>query len=1190
MPRFSSMKYAPAETRRILRDRFARYLPVLYTGPSRPNTGNLVRDEQLLNLLLNLDLVFESEIDRARATYEATLPPNSGEPSFDEVIEAGWLRVVWGRLATTFEVDQRARAVPPGTMTALVSLLTKRFKESHSLREAARGGADLAAIVTAIERGELSPRALRSQDPQWVAARLWDRIVTDSGLHRAELRVWVDRWRLLGSPTLVPHEAWSETAVNAFRETAIGVLESEQGLVGWEETRTGFVREMALRSGQPSASAERYVAPVPGTVVDRAEWLGEIRLEGLIAGAMSANGDLAALVGLILSDVESEEFSPGPHGLASRLIELALQRPEIFVVLLFRLRWRPVLLADLLLYPATSALACSLIAQWLGPSGAWDRELRARDDLATKAMAFTDAVSVLGEFLELGSIDAGEVASLLTFLHKTAEPIFRQVAERNRSMLAILQGELARQSAETNRQMFAALSSRMPEGGLGTSVFAAALDIVDAGVLAGSIDAAPLLSAYIDSTAAGAYSLSAGRTSGSAAASLVMLAMSAPPALREKFLYPIDIRARMAAASEPGVNLLEIEDSTARSIRAHVRVLCRAVSGLQESSPDDVVAALTKAVRAGALKHDEKGRVASFGARYETELFRGFPDRPIAADLAAALAVLRGEQREKFLLAILEIDEPAVLAQLIGLAPHAAREWIERRIDALTPSDAGEIRSLPEALVRIEELLSAGRADAAGKFIEAERGLRTWGLVSGRELTRLRIGLRLKLLRKDWRGIASTEPPPELSAQARDEALEVIRFFNGLAALGDPHGDREGAERFFTSLQHRHPEVAAYAVNLLAARITLLLGAGHFAELQGTAIVRGRHVLTEAEESMLHLRDVSAADLEVFNTNKALLLLALGQPDQAYEVLASTRSVRLRDSAAAFSAISLTRMGRVAEGLLALDQAEKAVGKTDILKAAREHIQNGKHFAAAVSITFDDNPIPRIKAALFDLSQMDHHRQAEILVEAPQPFESLVIDHMRRAAESVTSLVPMMKNIKIDSREDHLTALLRVLLVASIRFLGWTVPDQSLGGYSAKGNPGERDLVIQKNGTTLAVVEAIVCRNPTTHKSTRDDLTSHFQKLFGYSTCTLFFHLTYAYIESPASILDFLKQMAERDAPRPFALQTREDIVHTDSRPIGFIAGYQGAFGPVKVVFLLLDMIQHVQKEAAKTAGETNPH
>jgi hypothetical protein len=44
-----------------------------------------------------------------------------------------------------------------------------------------------------------------------------------------------------------------------------------------------------------------------------------------------------------------------------------------------------------------------------------------------------------------------------------------------------------------------------------------------------------------------------------------------------------------------------------------------------------------------------------------------------------------------------------------------------------------------------------------------------------------------------------------------------------------------------------------------------------------------------------------------------------------------------------------------------------------------------------------------------------------------------------------------------------------------------------LRGYSAKGKAGGRDLVIQKNGTTLAVIEAVACRNPMTHQSMRDD-------------------------------------------------------------------------------------------------------
>jgi len=1189
MRRFSSMKYAPAETRRILRDRMVRYLPVQHSARARPNAVDLVRDELLLNLLLNLDAVFASDVDKARTIYEAALTFDSGEPSFDEVILGGWLRIAWGRVATPFEIDQRARAAPAGSMTALVALLKERFGESYVLGEAVRGNADLSGLVAAIERGDLSPGSVRCQDPKWVAARLWDRTVTDSGLHPAELHVWVDRWRLLGLPPLVPHEAWSEMAVTAFRETAMSVLESERSLVGWEETRSGFVRQMTLRSGQPSANAERYVPPIPATVVDRAAWLGDIRLEGIIAGAMSANNDLGSLIGLILSDVEAEEFAPSPHALAARLIALALQRPEIFVVVLFRMQRSPALLADLLLYPATSALACSLIAQWPGMGGAWDQELRARDDRTTKVMAFADAVAVVGKFLEQDSVAPEEAASLLEFLHNTVKPVFVEETATIDPMLAILCEEITSQSSEVQQALFASLASKFPQAGLGTSTFAAALDVVDVGELAGAVEPQPLISAYIDSIDGGAYALSASRITVSAAAALAKVAMSAPDALRQKFFFPIDVKSRMAAASESDANPYTVEDEVARSIRAHVRILCRAVSGLGDSAPDDLADALIKTVHMGAIKHDEKGRVAAFSARFETDPYRGVRDRPIAADLATALMALGSDKRERLLEAILDIDEPAVLARLSVLAPFATRERIAGRIANLDPSDAGNIRSLPEALLRIEELLAAGASDAAAKFIDAERGLKTFGQVPSRELTRVTLDMRLKYLRGDWPGIAAAEPPSELSGQAKESAANTIYFYRGLAALADPAGDRKGAEDLFASLQHRHPEVPAYAVNLLAARISLLLGNDLFARLQGEDVVHGRKVLIEADASILRVRNLSAADREIFNCNRALLLLALGQSDEANEALATITPIGLRDRVAAYSAVALSRTGKLREALTVLDEAEKTAGKTQVLQAARDHIQTGKHYLAIADLSSDDNLTIRIQSALFQLAQMDHRQQAAILVEAPDPFEKLITEQVRLAAGRVTSLAPMMTNVTIDSCEDDLSAHLREVLAAQVSYLGWTIPDQSKGGRTAKGNPGERDLLVQKSGMTLSVVEAIVCGRPMTHEAMRKDLASHFQKLFAYDRCTIFFLLSYAYIKKPVTIVDYLKEMAKKEAPDTFKYKSAEDIPHTDSRPPGFIAEYEGQFGPVKVVFLVLDMAQEAQQEAANLSAVTKP-
>jgi hypothetical protein len=311
MVRFSSLKYVPAETRRILRDRLARYLPVSAVSPLIG--GNFIPDEQLFNLLLNFDIASEMDLDRARATYNAALPVGGAEPTFEEVTTEGRLRIVLGRVTTPFEVDQRASAAPDRTLTALAALLSSRFGERFTFQ-------------AAIERGDVMPESLRSRSPEWVAARLWDRGLSDLAMHSAELRSWIDRWRLLGRPSLVAHKVWSETDADAFRESALAALETEPGLSGWEETRANFIRQISLRSGQAPAVAARHVPISPASLFERVRWLKNLWPEGAIAGVVAANPDLAGLVQLLLTDVEERESAAAPHPTFKRLMDLAVVR------------------------------------------------------------------------------------------------------------------------------------------------------------------------------------------------------------------------------------------------------------------------------------------------------------------------------------------------------------------------------------------------------------------------------------------------------------------------------------------------------------------------------------------------------------------------------------------------------------------------------------------------------------------------------------------------------------------------------------------------------------------------------------------------------------------------------------------------------------------------------------------------
>src|SRR4029077_10191413 len=123
----------------------------------------------------------------------------------------------------------------------------------------------------------------------------------------------------------------------------------------------------------------------------------------------------------------------------------------------------------------------------------------------------------------------------------------------------------------------------------------------------------------------------------------------------------------------------------------------------------------------------------AFAPRFENRIGMPASDRPLAADLAAALTFVSRQRQDALLDAILETDEPLILAQLLSRTPPHLRSDIKRRIEALAPIDAGAIRSLPEMQARIDELLTAGAADAAASYMAAEVGLTTWGETRGRE-------------------------------------------------------------------------------------------------------------------------------------------------------------------------------------------------------------------------------------------------------------------------------------------------------------------------------------------------------------------------------------------------------------------------------------------------------------------------
>lgn len=1151
----------------------------------------MLDDELLLKFLLNLNIDVNRGVLKARTTYlEYCHHLDSEEPSFDELINKGWIRIVWERIFIPSEIAKFVRSKKEGAMNAFSSLYTFILDEEYHLTDEIRNNTTFSYLVTAVDSKDDSshplPYVISCQSPEWVAARLWDRTYDPSSDINAKLRIWLDRWRLLMYPSFQPERVWNEKVADTFREAVMNLLETDLGILKWDQIRSYFLNEMALINGQASSNFEQYIPPIPLSIVERVLWLdiqGQ-RFDQLMMFSYDESIDVFRLVNVLLSDFETAENALPSHKIVSRLVQLSIDRPELLFIMLCGVRSNSVLLADLLFCPESSALACLLVAQWQFPSSGWDRELIIRDNQVSKSIAFTDAVSVMGHFLRQAEILPEEVSALFDWLHSNTLRCSAEDQGNSENMLAILRSELINQSTETLHTIFAALTASMPNSGIGTSAFSAALDIIEIGNLICDIDPVPIIMAYIQSISSDDYNLSAHRINVEGALLLFELSQRMLDQ-GQGFLFPFDIKQLISEGNAANENPYTVEDNIARSVRIHIRILSRAVSGFKESVPEKLLKALIAFVRCGAFMHKEKGRVAAFSAKYETKPFQDRLDRSIAIDLSVALHALSGDQAFQLLKAILEIDEPIVLAQLLPMAPYVTREVIENRLTELSPSEAGEVRSLTEMQARIDALLSTGAVDVAAQYIEAEKDLKTLGNVPGREMARLRVLLHLQFLKSDWEGIAGTELPCSISPIEKNTATDTIRFYQALAELKKPNGNLKSAEYWFSQFQNRHPQIVAYASNLFATQLSLLLNGDLFTMLNGPQVVQARQLLDNAEQMMSRTQGMTLADSDIFNANKALTLLAMGLAEQADLLLKPLLAARPKDNFAAYRAVALSRMGQTLEANAALAHAEQMFGPTEVIQNAKSQIESGTSSLASPNIISKDDQVQSTKAALFDLKQMDSMQQADVLKPPPDSFDTLVIEVVREATASVVSLIPMMKNIVIDSCEDNFSGFIRELLTPRFSFLGWSCTDQSRGGYSAKGNSGERDLLIQRDGYLLTAIEAVVCKDPAHWKSTESKLTSHFQKLLGYSTCRLFFHLTYSYIENPASILPKLKESAKNDAPDGFDFMDIIDIPLTDSRPTGFFARYKADFGEVKVVFLVLNLGQHHQKGAAKIAG-----
>lgn len=1178
MSRFDSLDHAPAQTRITLRHRFSRNLQARTDSQLVTADDQLIEDESVLEFFMHLEIQDNAAPENARTIYETARGKYSGQLSFDELTEGGWLLQTWGVVYSPRDLFMALRQQTKNPLPALKEWLDARYEVSYSWN-AEPTCERTRKLAESVVSGTVRPNTIVCRSPAWVAARLWERLPLDPPIR---LHRWAAAWRLLRHPQLILSEVWSEPDRATFVDAALALLENGAGFPSWKVFRTRGIQMVAHSLLREPVDYERYLPEVPDTLVDRALWLKSRVAERPAFWALEAWSNAFGLARILLDDVSATTNSLAVHPVAARMFQLAERCPDVLNFLLHYMPSRPRLLADMLMTPEWAALGCLLISQWNINTGAWDRDVERRDHEIARDTAFADAMSILARHLRNGQLAPAELASLMRELHARSAPGNIAELQGTETMLAALRSVLVTQPKAILMEIFDALAQS--DGGLklGHAGFSAALDLIDCGQFAEDICAKVLPTAYVNSILSDDFVLSASRVSAEGAAALYVLAHKLDAAETKRFLFPFNVRESL----ENSENIYSARDSVAHAVNVHMRVLARAVVGLSSPVPDALFKALAKTVRTGASANDNKGHVAAMAIGFEAGPSRGLRDRPLAVDLAATLNIFDDADASQLLDEILSTDEPAFLAQFLSAAPAKFKTRIEKRLEKLAPEDAGEAHWRTDRFVRIDTLLSAGALDAAAAFIEAEQQL-PQEIQKRTALARFRGEMRLAFLRKDWQTVSTAAVPVDMSVADQNEAKNTILFFQGAAHIVRDDGNPGYAEQIFATLYRSKPTESAYAYNLFAARVRAAVGNDMFVRLQGDAVKSANQVLAEAATMEASFRQI-APESDAYITNKATLLLAANRSMEAEQLIRPIFAARINERVAALTAVALVRMGRNQEGQEALDWAETRLGTSELLMETRAYLSDGGFIEVKVEVSGNDNPLPSIKEAIGNMLRLNPFEQAEVWRGHPSPFNTFVIEQVRHAATSVISLVSVMRNVQIDSCEDDISAVVRELLTSRLAFVGWAVPDQSKGGFTDKGNPAERDLLIKKDSSELVSMEAVVCdRNPGT-EWTKDELKSHFQKLLASSTCKLFFHLTYAYKGPISEILNELSRLARDDAPAGFEFSDIKELAASDSGPDGLVAHYRTDTHEVHVVFLVLDMSQSVQRNAAKVAAKNS--
>jgi len=1010
------------------------------------------------------------------------------------------------------------------------------------------------------------PVVLNVRSPAWVAARLWDHG------RDVDFDQWIAKWTLLGTPEIAIEADWQSADAERFIAAVLQASEGA-GLVRWENLTGADERAARLaasgHAGSPEPS-EPWIASA--SLLELHLWQ---RLHHSREGTEYRLGP-ATTLRLLLLGLAQRDVGPIPRNEMQRIMHLSGRHPGVLQLLVDLVHRQPRLLADMLLMGDGAVFATYLVATW--PSSPSETRENALQRLQLQQDAFGACIKVLAALRDERLLDLGEFAHLFVQLQQLqldADATRSPFLEACSSLAVELVDSMTQdQQVQLVNQLFAHAGE-----GVGSAGFAALLAVlVRLPEACMPVLADPAAAVYQSSIQPAKASLDLHFPTAAAARRFVdvLLKSAAGMALLKT---PIDLRTYIAEADDDAKFSARL--AAADALRSHIRLLCRAISTFSHGSVRAVlVDALRSTISAGALSHDEKGKVPAFsGFRDSIPIIRRRRSMPIAQEIALALAPMSDTDQAEVLNALVLMDEPKVLADLFQEVSDELKPLVERRINQLNPDEAAPLATIGELQATIHALMDAGHFEAAERFMKLEQGIDYSNRPIDFAVQHLRA--KLRLLRHQERFdeiLAMPMPMTGMSRQDPRQALQdTLIFYRGLVFLEAPgHIDPAKAVAAFGELQRRTPSEPAYAVNLLVARLNRLLPEGLVSVNQESKNIDGAETtLSDARKSLASMV-LTGTHAGIYTVATAALELYVGRPREALRTLQTIEEVQKTPDAIALEAVVLNTLGYGKEGLVRIRVAEARFDPEDEhLKAARLLIESHSGQLKLLSGAEVLGPEQRLKIAIAELLQAPPLTQARVLSgpETEEPIGDYLTEVLRDSLASLASLVPALELDDLRRSEDHLNTVVREILRAKFSHgPRWTVADQSLGGSTKKRNMGERDIVIGRGSTDLAVIEAM---KYSTSRSA--GIASHAEKVSFYSGCEHFFNVIYSHEPSIQGILASIETITKKPAPDLALCADPEDLPVVGNQPYGTRARYRCEDGRnVCMTFLVVQLRRRI--------------